>query len=94
MAFTQGLISVDRALRRGAKSPAMRDSHAGPFLKFAALADTLIDPASVGVALDAGSRDCEIALCLKEHYPNAAVYCPDSGIDDNNWRKILAVGKA
>lgn len=44
------------------------------FLRFTREADRLVDPRSVQVALDVGSRDGEIALRLRQHYPNARVF--------------------
>jgi hypothetical protein len=38
--------------------------------------------------MDTTSKDTTIEAAEPE------TYYPDSGIDDNNWRRILAVGKA
>jgi FkbM family methyltransferase len=52
----------------------MNHSNLDSFQQFAKAADALIDPLKVRVALDVGSRDGEVALYLKQHYPNATVY--------------------
>jgi FkbM family methyltransferase len=52
----------------------MTNSNLDAFRQFAKAADALIDPLKVKVALDVGSRDAEVALYLKSHYPNARVY--------------------
>jgi FkbM family methyltransferase len=66
-----------RALPSNANRLAVR-SMTGPnlsnFSRFVEIADKYLDPASVRVVLDVGSRDAEVALYLKEHYANANVY--------------------
>ena len=52
----------------------MNGPNAANFRGFAAEADALLDPAGVKVALDVGSRDGEVAVYLKQHYPAAQVY--------------------
>jgi FkbM family methyltransferase len=52
----------------------MSDKHFENFREFAQKADSLIDPSKVRLALDVGSRDAEVAIYLKNHYPNAVVY--------------------
>jgi FkbM family methyltransferase len=52
----------------------MTNSNYDAFQQFARAADALLDPRSVKVALDVGSRDAEVALYLKQHYPNATVF--------------------
>jgi FkbM family methyltransferase len=42
--------------------------------KFTQIVDRYLDPASVRVILDVGSRDAEVALYMKAHYPGADVY--------------------